>query len=172
VLLALNKQLVAIGPAAAGDLAVRQQEIGAIYLNSFDKPAEATPYLLAALNYWDAQIKAVPGARLNVENLQRLTMQSYLKAKKYKDGIAFAASRIGRPNENNMEVVAREILTEIYRLDAANQLREAIDLATEAKALPLTGEYKDKLSAVDERIRQKNPGLHLFHDEWWVTILA
>jgi hypothetical protein len=172
VLLTMNRKLVAEGPAQAGTLAGVQQQIGNLYLDKADRPADAVPYLLAALNYWDAQAKAAPGVGIRTVELQETATRAYLRAKKYKDGVAFAASRIARPNEGNMEVVGREIIKEIDRLDRANQLRDAIELATEAKALPLTGQLKDQLLARDESLRKRVPGLRMPGDEWWVTFLA
>src|SRR5207248_1006455 len=81
---------------------------------AIDKPEEAISHLAAALKHWDS------GAGHVTEGLQNNLMHAFLRARQYKEGIAFATERIMR-NDQNQETMARAILQEVDRLSRAKQ---------------------------------------------------
>jgi len=163
--LTLNKKLIPLGPPSAETLAVVQQNIGALYLNpKIDKPDEAIPYLLGALNYWSGK----PGGVVNT--VQDLCIQAYLRSKQYKAAVQFAAEQINK-NAQNTDAMGGAILQEVNRLNRANQLQPALQLLTEAQTLPIKGFYLDQFKELDKGIRSRIvPFLWDYH--WWTPTLA
>jgi HEAT repeat protein len=163
--LALNNKLIPEGAPKADSLAVVQQNIGALYLDpKIDKPDEAIPYLLGALNYWSGK----PGGVVNT--IQDLCMRAYLRSKQYKAAIQFAADQIQK-NGQNTDAMGGAILEEVNRLNRANQLQPALELLEAAKTLPIKGFYVDRFQELDKDIRGRIVPL-LWMYKWWTPVFA
>jgi HEAT repeat protein len=158
--LALNKKLIAQGPSEAETLATIQQEIGALYLDpKIDKPDEAVPYLLGALNYWSGK----PGGVVNT--VQDLCIRAYLRSKQYKSAAQFATAQIQK-NAQNTDTMCRAILQEVNRLNRANQLQPALELLAEAKTLPIKGFYQDQFQDLDKDIKSRIVPFYRMNERW------
>jgi HEAT repeat protein len=163
--LALNKKLIPLGAPQAETLAVVQQNIGALYLDpKIDKPDEAVPYLLGALNYWSGK----PGGVVNT--VQDLCMRAYLQSGQYKAAVQFAAGQIQK-NGQNTDAMGGAILQEVNRLNRANKLQPALELLEAAKTLPIKGFYLDQFTELDKDIRSRIVPL-LWMYTWWSPALA
>jgi HEAT repeat protein len=166
--LALNKKLIPQGAPAAETLAFVQQEIGALYLDpKIDKPDQAVPYLLGALNYWSGR---AGGGVVNVNTLQDLSIRAYLRSKQYKEAVQFAAGQIQK-NAQNTDAMGGAILQEVNRLNRANQLQDALALLTEAKTLPIKGFYQDQFMDLVKDIKARIVPL-LWGYDWWMVVDA
>jgi HEAT repeat protein len=163
--LALNKKLIPLGAPQAQTLANTQQAIGALYLDpKIDKPDEAIPYLLGALNYWSGK----PGGVVN--SIQDLCIQAYLHSKQYKAAVQFAAEQINK-NAQNTDAMGGAILQEVNRLNRANQLQPALALLAEAKTLPIKGFYLDQFNDREKDIKSRIVPF-LWSEHQWTPIYA
>jgi HEAT repeat protein len=157
-----QKKLIDASPAHADDLAVVEENIGNLFLNpAIDKPEQAISHLAAALKHWDA------GTGHVTEGLQNSLMYAFLRARQYKEAVAFATERIMR-NDQNQETMARAILQEVDRLSRAKQYTAALDLLTEAKNLPIkSGYYPERFKEREGELRRNGA-----YVDWWVGVVA
>ena len=162
--LALNKMLIPLGAPKADSLAVVQQNIGALYLDpKIDKPDEAVPYLLGALNYWSGK----PGGVVNT--IQDLCIHAYLRSGQYKAAVQFAAQQIQK-NGQNTDAMGGAILQEAHRLNRANQLQPAHQLLEAAMTLPIKGFYLDQFHELDKDIQSRIVPLLWMYRLWTPTL--
>jgi HEAT repeat protein len=156
-----QKKLIDASPAHADDLAVVEENIGNLFLNpAIDKPEQAISHLAAALKHWDS------GNGHVTEGLQNNLMYAFLRARQYKDAVAFATERIMR-NDQNQESMGRAILQEVDRLSRSKQYTTALDLLTEAKNLPIRGYYLDQFKEREGELRRNGA-----YVDWWVGVVA
>jgi HEAT repeat protein len=145
-------------------LATVQQDTGALYLHTFDKPDEAAAHLKAALDYWDTKGQG------QATGLQEDLLRAYLRAKKYDDAMKFAAARIGM-NKSNQEAMGRVIVQESDRLTEKKDYAAASQILTEAKQLQIDGKYRDDIDEREKNVRAKIlPYLDDLTDLWRAVI--
>lgn len=136
-------------PRAEESRAVTQQDIGALLLDPrIDQPAEAIPYLDAALSYWDNKRPA------STENLQTLLIRAHLRAKKYADAVAFADARITK-DASNQDTMGREVLFEVDRLQKDKKSDDALRLLDDARKSKIKGRYHDTFERLAEELKSR-----------------
>ena len=135
-----------------GELNHARSRIGALYLDAaIAKPSEAIPYLIEALQYYDAQ----PDAK-TVTALQTNLINAFLWSKKYKEAIQFAESRINRNRENQTEM-GQAIQAELTRLEEAKQYESQLALLNETENLSIQGIYRDRFNDQRKTARERKP---------------
>jgi tetratricopeptide (TPR) repeat protein len=163
----LNEKLI---PAGASDtLANVQEQLGTLYLKQGD-PDKAIGYLSQALSFWDAK-----GPGMTIENIQSKLMESYLRARRYKEAIQYAATRIQVGGNPNRAVMGRLIMQEVGQLEHSNDLKDlraALELLGEARNLDLGNIYNPQVEERYHAIAARVPAYLERWTDWWNEIFA
>jgi HEAT repeat protein len=166
VYLVLNDKLIPAG--ASETLATVQERLGTLYLK--DNPEKAIGYLAAALNFWDAK-----GPGMRTESIQSKLMEGYLRARRYKDAMQYAADRIRIGGNPNRQVMGGAIMREVAQLERSNELKDlkaALELLGEAKNLDLGNIYNQQVEERYRAIAARVPAFLERWTEWWNEIVA
>ncbi len=131
------------------DLAGVQQDIGALHLQ-LDQPAEAVPYLRAALQFKKAQNF---GAMV-LEGLVRQLMEALLESRQYAEAAAFAADSI-TTDPAQQQTMWPMFRNTIEGLENKEEYDNALALIAEVKKMnpPLHQRFAEDLRVIELRIR-------------------